>query len=440
MADDDDIDDLIDESPAEVGSPCGECENGTDPEPEPTVKIRFALFYDGTLNNRRNTTLNRTLGTNRGDSYLNDHSNIAKLETLCEDHSGVDHTFSIYTEGIGTFNNRDDSNFPGAALGTGDYGVLPKVNKGLDAAVARIRRLSITDPVDFVHVDAFGFSRGAAAARTAVYYVVNRLLGRLTGIGLSVGEVKVKFVGLYDTVASYGAYHGDDTRQLQLDAVSHAEKVVQLAAAEEHRANFRLTNINSAGDNGKQYFLPGVHSDIGGGYVDGADEDDLLLFYIRRVLVDRIEDQYFERERSWFIDRGWYTADELTEPRTTFNHHLTANKTGIDNKYARIPLKMLARHATEGGVNFSGRLTSSGTYRVPSALTGVETIIEDGIAAGRSSGPSYYLNRSRATWHKNLRHNYLHMSAHYGSSVGAHDPEFTADQVSGVRRRTIQNG
>lgn len=48
---------------------------------------------------------------------------------------------------------------------------------------------------------------------------------------LLAAAVEVKFVGLYDTVASHGL------------KLSLAENVVQLAAAEEHRANFRLTYI-----------------------------------------------------------------------------------------------------------------------------------------------------------------------------------------------------
>ncbi len=49
-----------------------------------------------------------------------------------------------------------------------------------------------------------------------------------------------------------------------------------MAESDEHRVNFRLTNINSAGSRGTEKFLPVVHSDIGGSYVDGVDEEVIL--------------------------------------------------------------------------------------------------------------------------------------------------------------------
>ena len=47
---------------------------------------------------------------------------------------------------------------------------------------------------------------------------------------------------------------------------------MHLVAAEEHRKNVSLTDIASAGSKGRELFLPGVHSDIGGDYRDEASE------------------------------------------------------------------------------------------------------------------------------------------------------------------------
>lgn len=42
---------------------------------------------------------------------------------------------------------------------------------------------------------------------------------------------------------------------------------------------------------------------------------------------------------------------------------------------------------------------------------------------------------------KLLRHDYLHFSAYYGSTLGCHDPNFTGDDpVWGRRKRGIHDG
>ena len=53
------------------------------------------------------------------------------------------------------------------------------------------------------------------------------------------------------------------------------------ASAEEHRMHLSLHNINSAKAKGEQYFLPGVHSDIGGGYLDAGSDASLPWNTIR---------------------------------------------------------------------------------------------------------------------------------------------------------------
>src|SRR5690606_26300796 len=123
-----------------------------------------------------------------------------------------------------------------------------------------------------LHFDVFGFSRGAAIARYAVYKLLleedKTIKDQLRLRGFHVAEAKVRFAGLFDTVSSHGISFQDDTRKLKLNAVSEADMVVQLAAADEYRKNFSLTDITSAEEKGIEYFMPGAHSDIGGSYHD----------------------------------------------------------------------------------------------------------------------------------------------------------------------------
>jgi hypothetical protein len=127
-------------------------------------------------------------------------------------------------------------------------------------------------------VDVFGFSRGAATARHFVHHVTvgirtlvtpvpKNLLNpfaptqlstlnvpvptlkrsiELAGYQVKKDAVEIGFVGLFDTVSSYVIALTSDVKILHLDAIKDARKVYHLAAAEEHRACFSLTNIESA--------------------------------------------------------------------------------------------------------------------------------------------------------------------------------------------------
>lgn len=101
--------------------------------------------------------------------------------------------------------------------------------------------------------------------------------------GISVENVVVRFVGLFDTVSTYGLFADNDVIDLSLNAVNRAYQTIHLSAADEYRKNFALTNIKSAGFKGISLSLPGVHCDIGGAYNDIAYEK--TAFYISEISV-----------------------------------------------------------------------------------------------------------------------------------------------------------
>lgn len=255
-------------------------------------------------------------------SFANDVSNVVRLvENL--DQQVPDHAYylSVYTEGAGTADLEGDS-WHDAAVADGATGTVAKVEKGIALAVRRIDDLAAsgvvkrTTIIEKLTVDTCGFSRGAAAAR----YCIHRVLddgpahaepGRGTSVSLrtqllargwrGVERVEVRAVGLFDTVSSYGEIPdnqrllagtevvGDfenNTALLHLDAVQRAAAVYQIAAAEEYRANFSLTNIDSAGARGRQVYVPGAHSDVGGGYLDGRAKSR-RSFVVRRPAASR---------------------------------------------------------------------------------------------------------------------------------------------------------
>lgn len=407
------------------------------PPPAPRISIRASLFFDGTLNNRTNVA---TGAANAGwvgnhGSYDNDYSNVSKLENFWTAASDVDHSFSFYVEGIGTQNLGSDVP-QGMVEGRGITGVKAKVESGIQQLIRRIDALDSGKRISHIHLDAFGFSRGAAAARHFVFAALRAkgktLMERLAARGYSVQSVTVEFIGLYDTVASYGFNHTDDTRDLELDAIASAQRVVQLAAAEEHRKNFPLTNIASA-NNGREVFLPGAHSDVGGGYPDNMDEEDLQVFDIDTAWLNKAESGAIARERAWLVYSGWYTADELQE--TNAWNEVKATRKGIRNHYSRIPLHLMGRFAGQSGVNFTVRMAT--VHPIPQELSAVQAMIDRYVAAGGTSSPrDWFYNNSE--WMKTLRHGYLHFSAFYG---GTNQPQWNIDDpVYGARRRVILDG
>jgi hypothetical protein len=419
-----------------------------DAPPEAKTTIRVSLFFDGTLNNRANTWArnHNTKGyrDNKSEgSFQNDYSNVSRLETRLIGDDSFEHTYSIYVEGIGTTDGEGDS-LLGMALGTGGTGVKAKVESGVNQLLQGIRELGLAGGVviERIHLDAFGFSRGAAAARYFVHFVLNGsnpLEPRIEALGHAVELLEVNFVGLFDTVASYGFKHSNDTSDLSLDAIRAAKKVVQLAAAEEHRKNFRLTDIASAvgAGIGINVYLPGVHSDIGGGYIDHYDEVGLQILDFDVLFSTRALRARFERERVWLIESGWYLPSEIAP--VNFWNELKVTKRGIRNQYDRIPLKHMADFAAETGLGFD---PIDVHHPVPPVLAGIRDTIDAHVAAhvaGTSTSTAEHWINMRGPAFQQLRHDYLHFSAFYGNISNA--PQFSAGGARhGQRRRVVQAG
>ena len=158
----------------------------------------------------------------------------------------------------------------------------------------------------------YGFSRGAAAARTFVRWLSELLPppqaeGEKPPQCLQIGEIQlpisVEFLGLLDTVASVGIAHvvpvaeghmswADSTMELPDDKTYGGliKKCVHLVSGHEQRLCFPLDSVRRG--NGKyppyatEVVYPGMHSDLGGGYPPGdqgkanGEDDSLLLSQI----------------------------------------------------------------------------------------------------------------------------------------------------------------
>jgi type VI secretion system secreted protein VgrG len=163
-----------------------------------------------------------------------------------------------------------------------------------------------------IEFDIFGFSRGSAAARDFANEVLKgsqSVLAKALPMGAPIlsdsfswtphTDVSINFIGVYDTVAAIanplvGDLNGNNAYNPGINiflAPDAANKVVQLVARNERRYNFALNSLGAA-----DISLPGVHSDLGGGYLPKAIER-ILLSKPRKSPVD---------EKTSFVDANSY--------------------------------------------------------------------------------------------------------------------------------------
>jgi hypothetical protein len=422
------------------------------------VKILCSMFFDGTLNSRDNVLtqktnpeLNKKMAED-SDSYSNALSNVAKMEQYVKDTSSdFEHAFSIYTEGPGTeaveiigkgdsartkkkkkknSGHKKDATL-GFAVGLGDTGVKAKVRAGMSKLTALIgKEIPRTTVIDKLVIDVFGFSRGAAGARFFVHEVLNEEASSITVQGervefpaqplfsrlqrnlynITADKVEIRFVGLYDTVASCGIGNWEDgKRLLKLDSIKRAavKNVVQLASADEHRYNFSLTDIKSAGIKGKEVFLPGVHSDIGGGYAEHSPENFVINSSDYRDVL--------ERDRQALIEQGWYRPEQLffDEPSAIadffgFDTKLCARRENVANVYDTIPLNIMADFAKEKGQELEGLFNKE--YKVADEVSEYFAPLKEHANKGSSKAEDWF-EKSEPSWLPELRHKHFHFSA-----------------------------
>jgi len=427
-----------------VQPPATEPEEKRNDDKKP-VTIRCIMLFDGTMNNKTNIESRisknefyeatrskkyKLFGERVGEgaeSYENGFTNIASLDGYMDKApaKGYDITVKIYTEGAGTINNAGDKTV-GYGIGMGEAGVKNKCEKGIIDAVNQVIGSQIGGEdlnseeyyIKLLTIDVFGFSRGATTAR----YAIHRLLKdekrpikkRLEEHGYDTTKVEVCFTGLFDTVSSHGISFSNDVRKLELDAVQHAKKVLHLAAAEEYRKNFSLTNIKSACGKGEEYFLPGVHSDVGGSYHDNNSEN----FYLYSGSPAKVK-----ADRATLIVEGWYREEEILyeEEFNEFGQpvyaRIKANRNGIRNAYCQIPLKIMAKAAREQGIPIKDDLESRADSTI-SEFPDLKTL-DNNIAKYKvTSVAAFPINDPLL---KRIRHDHLHMSSK--DSLGLH-PRF----------------
>ncbi|MHC8391591.1 hypothetical protein ACYZTM_26995 [Pseudomonas sp. MDT2-39-1] len=187
--------------------------------------------------------------------------------------------------------------------------------------------------------DTFGFSQGAAAARHFANEIVRCKQGPLgevlrsnpKGFSSSFGgqynsEIIMGFIGLFDTVPSVAGVTNIGNIQspvapgikLYLDR-KYFTDVVQLTARDEIRANFALSTVIPAHT---EISVPGVHSDVGGGYREKVEECVLVspmqVLTVREGTDIRATSIYrdAQQQKAKWIAKGWSeTMLEIVTPK-----------------------------------------------------------------------------------------------------------------------------
>jgi type VI secretion system Hcp family effector len=296
--------------------------------PERKVTLVLGIFFDGTGNNAVNTRnmlealtaqhfeidgpdaasiLARNASEKMGisgigaTSYLGYYTNIHWLNELYEQTFPPDSNYiqgAIYVEGIGTRAGEPDS-LVGIGLGTAETGIIAKTDnavaqlvKTIETTLASLKGKFVVDTLLF---DIFGFSRGAQQPailpteyrlKTALLSVPSQQVWARLAIAAHLPE-SPDFSALWTPWRQSAQANGLDPHSADTGSVNIqlrpgvAQKVFHLTAQHECRYNFAL---NSIARDWPELALPGMHSDIGGGYLPQLRED----LFLTRPLVETL--------------------------------------------------------------------------------------------------------------------------------------------------------
>lgn len=512
--------------------------------------LRIGVFFDGTGNNSYNADkglqdIERWLLETCSDpaqrekelqacqlgkrpvdgSYANDITNIGKLSTLYL--RGKDTmSAAVYIGGIGTRDPitgkegkeylSDDTLTQGLDLDWfgENTSIVGKVACACEQNIVEAIKVQLEEVlpkiecIDRIVFDVFGFSRGAAAARHFINTIdqkndhpLVKAIARNSDIRLKAGfdwksrdDVRVSFVGLFDTVRS--SFNPSVKVRLNPDS---AERVVHLTALDEVRKHFPLSRItnDSAGTSIAPHFteiaLPGAHSDIGGGYysrwsIKNPNSNPVLTECIELERFMSVEDDDYYSHKSNTKDskaykdalayaqekakKGWVQriyaglkrgaplpinaisliaysfkrtqGKDNPSPKKAVYVEVHMNRV-VEGEYSRIPLHMMVQAALASGVPLEDWNSDLKAHRLKSlAIKKTQVSLEKLDAAWANAAIPQGVATSLAHQlsshdYQILRQEYLHHSA---SNQGIANPANTSKYektVSKERRKLISN-
>ena len=206
-------------------------------------KYGLALYaFDGTNNDKNRDVLN-------DPDAPNGPTNIAIMFDIYEGKN------RLYASGVGTREASSFSNLNGKMSGAGG-------KKRLKLAFEQFEAWYCAGDTD---IDIIGFSRGAALAREFANMIVRKY-----------PDATIRYLGIFDTVASFGLAGNDVNIGYDLSIPSQANRTLHIVANPdtERRTLFPLSSTlrypyeNRRDEGILEIGYDGAHSDIGGGYRD----------------------------------------------------------------------------------------------------------------------------------------------------------------------------
>ncbi len=477
----------VDETDLSISYDLPEEEEEEEEERPEGITLRIGLFFDGTGNNLSNAAAAKQcqredaqffdrealkllieqckeLGYEEyaegrfkaapDSSFGNAPSNVAHLHDLYPDDTAAPVAadadivyLSAYVEGIGTRSGHKDSTW-GQGFGQGETGVVARVKTAPSLIEQQLLNFVVANPmktVSKIEFDIFGFSRGAAAAR----HCANELLKPGRGVfrdvlkGGQLGilpsfnpgvDIRLNFIGLFDTVAAIadplrGNFNITDAHNPGVNLYlppGCARKVLQLTARDEIRLNFALNSVK--GDH-QEIAMPGVHSDIGGGYLPVGQE---RMFLTKPIRVTLGPNEKLETTTEWrqVVDRveglratglaGDGTIDISTwetpePPRGRFEgarHHWisTTLDRSIRGELSLLSLQVMRELAVRHGVPFKD-LEVRPDLALPAELQEIGACVLDQVLEGKDS-------ELNADQERLLTSRYIHRSANWNLRSG----------------------
>ena len=454
--------------------------------PKREITLTLGVFFDGTGNNAINTenmlkacssehfnlsdkdakTIliqcgQRQMGVSgfEASSYTGYYTNVHWLYTLYKVDLPVESGAAqqaIYVEGIGTKAGSPDSPV-GLGLGISDTGVIAKT----DDAVADLVQAIITARDNFpenqniivkkIQFDIFGFSRGAAAAR----HFANRIFSKdgavIAAIRQGLGEVeyhgspegKTRFLGIFDTVAAIGTPsnglnpHTADTGDVNIVLrPGVAEKVFHITAQNECRFNFALNSVRPAWP---ELALPGVHSDIGGGYLP-VELENLYMSRPRVETVPLIQSGKETRVyRQTLAEREMLSLAPTIAPvmrtnnivpETWYDDRMPQDRYGsfqkrsfaalllkdriVKNDWSKVVLRVMLDAAQEAGAIFETIRESNMDLKIPVELTSFCT---KAISLGKATRMGPTIQGFTTDEIDKIAKDYIHCSSNWNAVV-----------------------
>ena len=355
----------------------------------PCKEFRVGVFFDGTGNSKEEKAT---------------YSNVAKLHELYDvkqERAFV--STKIYVTGVGTAKKGDGSymqvdeedggtgyygghaNEGSLAMGTGDggarriYDTIDRVAELLDAYPYGDKKEEFKKR----EIDVFGFSRGAAEARDFVNTFTKKKINKDKD---SYGDVRFNFIGIFDTVGSFGIAgndidykprreyahktgegslgwsgvedHQEDKRYESYNfnlAAGSAKHIVHFTAADEVRHNFPLYECV-----GEEVVCIGAHSDVGGGYETRVNER--LAIGTQKLPADQAQElrslgwKYHEKIDPVSIAMSSYDSSmpnlNAVDPVNTDAYFYLDRVLG--NELAYVALHLMHQKAVASGVPLKG--------------------------------------------------------------------------------------